>query len=374
MTATPSATASPPVKAAPPVTVASSTKPPPKELPTLTRINQHNATLKKRNGAAQGAAAEGESDAVDPTANSSVAAATKAESEAGVPEAGATGKNSGDPEESKPDFGDGLLNLAEGYEFEEEKICRFLHAVTIKRTEEDVKNVAEGILMFIVTENNDMKQKLEEEEVNWKGEKGEEEAEAAANEIRKLSEAQLRGNKRLADTPSIPIPASILRQQGVSMTTSRGRDQGAEVARLLKYDGVDLPMITVYDYLGWLLSRLGSSESGTAQRAAKDYYLPLLALYSRWCTIISRLVGFDSLPMVQITWWGKNVLLGATLGDVPDLPDAPSWKAKFDFYKQPRRTMLTSPPELAYKPPEGEAFDGRFGCCAETLLFIYAKR
>ena len=283
-----------------------------------------------------------------------------------------TGKNTENAAERNPNFGDGLLNLAEGYEYEEEKICRFLHAVSVRRTEEDVENVAEGILMFIVTENNAMKQKLEQEEVSWQGEKGEKEAEAAANEIRKLSEAQLRGDKRLADTPSIPIPASILRQQGVSMKKSTGQDQGAEVARLLKFDGVDLPMITIYDYLGWLLSRLASSESRTAQRTAKDYYLPLLALYSRWCTIISRLVGFDSLPMVHIAWWGKNVLLGATLGDVPDLPDAPS-NPKAAFYKGPRRTMLTNPPELAYKAPEGEAF-GRFGNCAETMLFIYAKR
>ena len=249
----------------------------------------------------------------------------------------------------KPNFGNGLLNLVEAYEFNEEQILGFLHQVSAERTDE-AKAVAEGILTFILTENNDKKRKLES------GER------VSPEEVRELSEAQLKGPQRLDDTPSIPISQSVLRQQGRPLPES-------EVGRMLQFDGVDLPMITIYDYLAWLLSILGSSESKEI-RTAENYYLPLLALFSRWCTMIGSLINFDALPMVHISWWEEKVLLGATLGDVPEVSGVPQWKTRNEIYIQPRETILT---QLGFKMPGQVGKTQNFGRCAETFLFIVAK-
>ena len=78
--------------------------------------------------------------------------------------------------------------------------------------------------------------------------------------------------------------------------------------------------------------------------------------------------------MVHISWWGTNVLLGSTLGDVPKVPQVlgqNSQDTKKIVYAQPRQKLLNG---LGLKqPPPNDEGKQNYGCCAETSLFIVAK-
>jgi hypothetical protein len=262
-------------------------------------------------------------------------------------------------------LGDGLLSLAEGYEFNEEQIMTFLSLV--KRPAGDasdlVRNVAKGIQTFILTANNDKIKTLATWEYPQRPPPRTTEEEIA-KPLTEASEAQQKGPNSLALVPSLPDRKSALRKYGVEV-------RGNKDIILLAFQGVNLPMITIYDYLAWLLSMIGSSETQTVAKTPQNYYLPLLALYSRWCTTISNLIKFDSLPMVHISWWGKTVLLGATLGDVPEVPRETSSGTRQNVYIEPRQTILNN---LGFKQPRADP-DGKqnFGRCAETFLFIMIK-
>ena len=260
-------------------------------------------------------------------------------------------------------FGNGLLDLVEGYEYNEEQIMTFLNTVYEKKTLSiDARYVAKGIKEFILTANNDMTKTL----ATLEPPKNPNDTAAVhknAEELRKASEAQLQGPKSFDSVPSIPLRTSTLRNLGKEMPTSKD-------VKLLPYLGVNLPMVTVYDYLAWLLSTLGSAETKGAEKSEKNYYLPLLALFSRWCTVISNLIKFRSLPMVHISWWGANVLLGSTLGDVPKVPGQRFAETKETLYIQPRQRILNG---LGLKQPSPDN-EGKqnYGHCAETFLFIVA--
>ena len=231
---------------------------------------------------------------------------------------------------------------------------RFLHEVSTKRT--DVAGtVAKGIQIFLLTANNDKTKTLVMGEYD----------KVDQTKISEASEAQLQGPKGLAVVPSIPTRDSALSTVGRPL-------QGSADGRTLAFDGVDLPMITIYDYLAWLLSVLGSSELEGVEKTAQNYYLPLLALFSRWCTIISNLIKFDSLPMVHIAWWDKNILLGATLGDVPEVPSGgpKPWTTRQQIYIQPRQTIMDG---LGFQQPPPNVRKQNYGRCAETFFFIVAK-
>jgi hypothetical protein len=283
------------------------------------------------------------------------ASTQSATSSSGETAPGGTGNSSGKqsaPLDAKdiPNFGNGLLDLVKGYEFNEERIMGFLHEVSTKRT--DVAGiVANGIQMFLLTANNDITKTL----VMGQNDN------VSQTKIQKASEAQLRGPNSLAMVPSIPTRDSALSTVGRPL-------RGSAAGRTLAFDGVDLPMITIYDYLAWLLSVLGSSEPESVEKTAQNYYLPLLALFSRWCTIISSLIKFGSLPMVHIAWWDKNVLLGATLGDVPYWPSPAAIKQK--IYIQPRQTIMDG---LGFQQPPPVEEKQNYGHCAETFFFIVAK-
>lgn len=250
------------------------------------------------------------------------------------------------------DFGNGLLNLVKGYEYNEEQIMSFLHDVSTKRSDV-VGTVAKGIQMFLLTANNEHTAALALGGHTIDRDK-----------ITKASIAQSKGPVSLTDVPSIPTKDSALLTVGKPL-------EGFEDGRLLPFpikNGVDLPMIAIYDYLAWLLSVLGSEETSSAGRNAENYYLPLLALLSRWTTIISGTIKFIALPMVHISWWDKNVLLGSTLGDAPNVPSGPD-----EAYVKPRKIILG---RLGFTAPKSspEGIEAQnYGRCAETFFFIVAK-
>ena len=166
----------------------------------------------------------------------------------------------------------------------------------------------------------------------------------------------------------------------------------------LHYKGEQLPVNTAFDHLGWILSVCGSGPPGAT---AKNYYLPMLALYSRWCWVLggSRFEG-----MTHITWFtdkseSTDVLLGATLGQ-PETRDTVPNKDKVTGQPLPRvkdrglimrRERIEYLEKAGFRAPDisvsqtedmskqknqkdGTQGDPGFGGCAETFFFIVAMK
>lgn len=66
----------------------------------------------------------------------------------------------------------------------------------------------------------------------------------------------------------------------------------------LQYKGEQLPVNTTFDVLERILSVCGSGPPGAT---AKNYYLPMLALYSKWCSVLggSRFKGMTHITCPQ---------------------------------------------------------------------------
>lgn len=167
----------------------------------------------------------------------------------------------------------------------------------------------------------------------------------------------------------------------------------------LQYKGEQLPVNTAFDVLGWILS---VCDSGPPGATAKNYYLPMLALYSRWCSVLgeSRFEG-----MTHITWFtntkskGTDVLLGATLGQ-PETRDTVRNKDKVTGQPVPqvkdrglimKRERIEYLERAGFRAPDifipqtedvsrqknqkdGTQGDPGFGGCAETFFFIVAMK
>ena len=78
--------------------------------------------------------------------------------------------------------------------------------------------------------------------------------------------------------------------------------------------GEQFPVNTAFDVLGWILSVWGPGPPGAT---AKNYSLPMIALYSKWSSVLG---GSRSEGMTHITWFpnsksnSTDILFGATLG------------------------------------------------------------
>ena len=148
------------------------------------------------------------------------------------------------------DTADGPLDLVKGYEYNEEQIMTFLNTVCkSKEVPTDAQNVAKGIQMCILTANNDTTKTLATSEPP-KNPNDKKEVDDKVKALRVASEAQLQGPQRFGSLPSIPLSYSELWKSGKDVQTSKD-------VRQLPFLGFYLPMVTVYDYLAWLLSTLG---------------------------------------------------------------------------------------------------------------------
>lgn len=132
-----------------------------------------------------------------------------------------------------------------------------------------------------------------------------------------------------------------------------------------------------YDLLGLFLSSLGPAPIGAT---SANFYLPLTAVYGRWCAQIagSPLGGVGYLPAVfQCTWRiadciAPQFFLGSSIAGYTDLGTG-TWpqvvrKGRFDllfpngnFDQSPSRTL------------HGDA-GSRYGSCAETHPFLELMR
>jgi hypothetical protein len=111
------------------------------------------------------------------------------------------------------------------------------------------------------------------------------------------------------------------------------------------YAGYELPVRTLYDAIGWILSITAVPASNTANQ--NNFCLPLIGLFGKWCSV---LLPVESLPaMLHVAYWydqGRfRLLLGATPGadqimysqdrEVWQKPPLESWKGELP----PRSTI-----------------------------------
>lgn len=83
----------------------------------------------------------------------------------------------------------------------------------------------------------------------------------------------------------------------------------------VNFGNTQLPVRTVFDALGWVLS-ITATVDAEGPLTPSNFYLPLMGLYAKWC---DTLMDGDYQPtMLHIAWWGQpgeeKVLLGATPG------------------------------------------------------------
>lgn len=82
------------------------------------------------------------------------------------------------------------------------------------------------------------------------------------------------------------------------------------------FEGVLLPVRTLYDALAWILTITAVPDPSGAAASQNNYFMPLLALLGRWSR---KLLPFVIMPyMIHIAYWtgkqGPKVILGATPG------------------------------------------------------------
>lgn len=93
------------------------------------------------------------------------------------------------------------------------------------------------------------------------------------------------------------------------------------------FEGVSLPVNTVYDLLGWIMSVSHGYAVATSTSTERNYYLPMLALYAKWCRLLTPTNERNG--MVHISWFNSTsdsstprncILLGSTIGS-PNVDD-----------------------------------------------------
>ena len=135
--------------------------------------------------------------------------------------------------------------------------------------------------------------------------------------------------------------------------------------------------------LGWLLS-VTNIPADSAE--PHTWYLQLLALYAKWCNVLAGTRN-NILPMVHISWFpdsrgGKVVLLGSTIGIIPELnwakPQTNTASLRAMTIVNERQMYMR---EAGFVPqPDQEvniqnAVEGKgFGICAETFFYLVARK
>lgn len=87
------------------------------------------------------------------------------------------------------------------------------------------------------------------------------------------------------------------------------------------FDGTELPVETVFDTLGWILSITATPAPGTEEVTEKNFLVPLAAMFAKWCRVI---VPSKHAPlMAHLAYW-KDIKSGKLLTLLGSTPGAPS--------------------------------------------------
>ncbi|KAF3062878.1 hypothetical protein CFAM422_010410 [Trichoderma lentiforme] len=158
---------------------------------------------------------------------------------------------------------------------------------------------------------------------------------------------------------------------------------------------INLNYWCIYDLIGLFLSLLGSAPPAADRN---NYFLPLTAVYARWCSRLAGKLknkasqapsdpGVGPIPMMfQCTWRdrkdgkGKWFFLGASLGgdQFADNPSGADWQMKvqmerFRILRQHQQTVMVRDGDFNSTEPEKTLPDGTgnlWGNCAETYPFV----
>ena len=117
--------------------------------------------------------------------------------------------------------------------------------------------------------------------------------------------------------------------------------------------------------------------SGTAP-TSKNYFLPLVVVYARWCRLLAKSVGFTP-TIAQITWSSKDngktwySFLGSSAGG---FVKEQTWK---DLVGKTRHDYLNAILQSSQWPNYGQSplkdkddkAGTNFGNCGETYPFLY---
>ena len=167
----------------------------------------------------------------------------------------------------------------------------------------------------------------------------------------------------------------------------------------LSFDGVRVPAATVYDFVGWILSAT-AKPVGKIAPSSRNYYLPLLAMYARWCQLLSPAPKKNIPGMVSIAWiTGKSprrvdVIMGSTIGNIPtdignhdpisvdplnigttqlNLINSRALNISRARVKYLTDAGLIPASKSQLPDKDGDEGTKGFGKCAETFFWIYAK-
>ncbi|KAL8772445.1 MAG: hypothetical protein Q9209_002396 [Squamulea sp. 1 TL-2023] len=144
-----------------------------------------------------------------------------------------------------------------------------------------------------------------------------------------------------------------------------------EVDLSLCFEDVEFPVNTIFDILGWIMSITWRTAPATGSSTSRNFFMPLLALYARWCRVISHV---------------ERIILGSTIGapslnlDLKDTSKVESKSmAKFMNICRIRQEYLNEAGLHARNSKQnvteaGTAGSGGYGVCAETFFFIYQSR
>ncbi len=122
---------------------------------------------------------------------------------------------------------------------------------------------------------------------------------------------------------------------------------------------------SVYDLLGWCMSRAVVTLPPTANRA--NFYLPLLTLYAHWCAVVREPMILN-INMVSISWFGEAMILGATIPEEALKPRVQQEKLgslnKAPDGKGPGSKDRSNLPQIEVGARQ------QFGHCAETNQYL----
>ncbi|KAM0252160.1 hypothetical protein ACHAQJ_007818 [Trichoderma viride] len=152
----------------------------------------------------------------------------------------------------------------------------------------------------------------------------------------------------------------------------------------------------IYDLIGLFFGLLGSAPLAANKN---NFFLPLTAVYARWCTRLAGKLKYGAVPesgvgpvpeMYQCTWRerddGKAVcfFLGASLGgdQFGNNPSGKDWKkivqkTRFDMLVAHQQSSMVGPDDFNRTEPEITDPRGKmtlWGNCAETYPFAHCMK
>lgn len=113
--------------------------------------------------------------------------------------------------------------------------------------------------------------------------------------------------------------------------------------------GKHLPVRTLFDTIGWILSITAEAAGGEATQ--NNFYLPLLALFGKWCyTLLPSKTQPD---MLHISWNEEVTILGATPGGDEDVANGSEEVYAEQESKKKKKSKDDEPLKRTKIPPKG---------------------